>query len=174
MTNVWFNCGYPSIGLTLNIYRPGKSYRFTNRFTKGLLTKTLNLLRLHRPNRSNRSASVFAKFGCQHMPPAFLLSFASQKASTRTCFKNKTLYRMHRSKIMLRAIFKYQPSSPSSILPHTGIIFLQVSPIDSSRQTLTLHRFHHIWISGDNLDNLVWTLPTWQPFAKLIDFHPMR
>ena len=105
-------------------------------------------------------------------PPCFLVSFTSQKARTilmylfhtgHTTLKNKT-----------KGDIQYRPSSSSRTLPNARIEFLQVSPIDSYWQTLTLHRLHHIWITGDNLDNLVWTLPTWRPLAKLVVFHPNR
>ena len=58
-----------SIGLSLHIYRPGKTYPFTSRFTKGNLYLNLYLLGLQtqtgQADRSDRSASVHAKFGCQ-------------------------------------------------------------------------------------------------------------
>ena len=48
--------GLTSIGLSLYIYRPGKTYPFTSRIIWGLFTKTLILLGLYKPDRSDRSA----------------------------------------------------------------------------------------------------------------------
>ena len=54
----WFDLiGNTSIGLSLYIYRPEKTYPFTSRITWGLFTKkTLILLGLYKPDRSDRSA----------------------------------------------------------------------------------------------------------------------
>ena len=47
-----------------NLNRPGKMYPFTNRFTKGLFTKTLNLLLgLSRLDRSDRSTRLVRPVG---------------------------------------------------------------------------------------------------------------
>ena len=54
---VLIRLGITSIGLSLYIYRLGKTYPFMSKITWGLFTKTLILLRLHRPDRSDRSAS---------------------------------------------------------------------------------------------------------------------
>ena len=48
--------GITSIGLSLYIYRPGKTYPFTSRITWGFFTKILILLGLYRPDQSDRSA----------------------------------------------------------------------------------------------------------------------
>ena len=52
---VLIRLGITSIGLSLYIYRPGKTYPFTSRITWGLFTKTLILLGLFGPDRSDRS-----------------------------------------------------------------------------------------------------------------------
>ena len=75
---------------------------------------------------------------------------------------------------MLRAILYTGRLRSSCILPHAGIVFLQVSSIKSPWKTLSLHRLHHIRIPEDNLDNLVRSFPTWRPLAELIAFCPKR
>ena len=75
---------------------------------------------------------------------------------------------------MLRAIFSTGRLHHSSVLPHTGIVFLQVSPIKSPWKTLSLHRLHHIRIPEDNLDDLVRSFPTWRPLAQVIALRPKR
>ena len=75
---------------------------------------------------------------------------------------------------MLRAILYTGRLHSSSILPHAGIVFLQVSSIKSPWKTLCLHRLHHIRIPEDNLDNLVRSFPTWRPLAKLVALCPKR
>ena len=52
-----------SIGLSLYIYRPGKTYPFTSRITWGLFTKNLILLGLYRPDRSDRPARLVRPVG---------------------------------------------------------------------------------------------------------------
>ena len=71
-----------------------------------------------------------------------LVSFASQKGSTRTCFKYTKLHSKHWLKIMLRAIFKYRPSLLSSVLPNVRIVFLQVSFIQCARYTYLTSTLH--------------------------------
>ena len=75
---------------------------------------------------------------------------------------------------MLRSIFNTGRLCSSSVLPHTGIIFLQVSSIKSPWKTFSLHRLHHIRIPEDNLDNLEWFFSTWRPLAELVAFCPKR
>ena len=53
---VLIRLGITSIGLSLYIYRLAKTYPFTSRKTRELFTKTLILLGLYRPDRSDRSA----------------------------------------------------------------------------------------------------------------------
>ena len=75
---------------------------------------------------------------------------------------------------MLRTISKYRPSSSSSILPNTWVIFLQVSFIKSPWKMFSLHCLHHIRISEDNIDDLVRSFPTWRPLAELVTLYPKR
>ena len=75
---------------------------------------------------------------------------------------------------MLRAILYTIRLHSSSILPHAGIVFLQVSSIKSPWKTLSLLRLHHIRIPEDNLDNLVRSFPTWRPLAELVALCPKR
>ena len=130
----WFDCDYPQSTLAF-IYKVGKSYPFTSWFTKRFLITNLNLLRLHRPekfDRSDRLAIVFANFSCQHMPATFLMNFASQKGTTRTYPKNYALHIIQWPKNNSKGdIFIYQPSSPSSVLSYIVIIFFQGSSTKS-------------------------------------------
>ena len=75
---------------------------------------------------------------------------------------------------MLRVILYVVRLHSSSILPHTGIVFLQVSSIKIPWKTFSLHRLHHIRILEDNLDNFVWSFPTWRPLAELVALCPKR
>ena len=127
---------FTSIGLSLYIYRPEKTYPFTSRITWGLFIKTLILLGLYKPDRSDRSARPVRPVDlsrCQiwllTYAPCFLVSFTSQKARTilmymfyteHTSLKNKT-----------KCDIQYRPSSSSCTLPYARIELLQVSPIDS-------------------------------------------
>ena len=84
------------------------------------------------------------------------------------------LQRKYKAKNNAKGDTLYRPSSSSSVLPHAGVIFLQVSSIKSPWKSFSLHRLHHIRISEDNLDNLVWPFPTWRPLAELIALCPKR
>ena len=55
---------------------------------------------------------------------------------------------------MLRVILYTGRLCSSGILPHAGIVFLQVSSIKSPWKTLSLHCLHHIRIPKDNLATL--------------------
>jgi len=61
---------------------------------------------------------------------------------------------IHGCHVLIRAIFKYRPYTSSSVLPHAGVIFLQVSPIKSPRKAFSLHGLHHIRITEDNIDEV--------------------
>ena len=75
---------------------------------------------------------------------------------------------------MLRMILYTGRLRSSSILPHVGIVFLQVSSIKSPRKMLSLHHLHHIRIPEDNFDDLVRSFPTWRPLAELVILCPKR
>ena len=62
---VLIRLGITSIGLSLYIYRPGKTYPFTSRITWGLFTKNLILLGLYRPDRSARPVRPVDLSRCQ-------------------------------------------------------------------------------------------------------------
>lgn len=68
----------------------------------------------------------------------------------------------------------YRPSSSSSVLPHTGIVFLQVSSIKSPWKTFFLQHLRHIRIAEDNIDDLVRSFPIWRPLTELVTLRPER
>ena len=84
------------------------------------------------------------------------------------------LHRKYKAKNNAKGYTPYRPSSSSIVLPHAGIIFLQVSSIKSPWKTFSLHRLYHIRIPEDNLDDLVRSFPTWRPHDELIALCPKR
>ena len=71
---------YPQSAVTLYIYRVGKTYPTRNPIYRSKSIKNSNYSRI--PPRPVRP--VDANFGCQHMPPCFLVKLACQKIFFRT------------------------------------------------------------------------------------------
>ena len=119
--------------------------------------------------QSDRSTSG-AKFGCQHMPPCFLVSFTNQKARTILMYMFYTEHTI--LKIKLRAISNTGRLRLHALCQTLGYNFFKYLPlIDLGRRSpctiSTIYEFPEITLIilygpsqlGDHLPNLLLFIP---------------
>ena len=115
----------------------GEDIPLPNWVTIGLYTQNPNPTRITGPDRSDRSAQPVRPVDlcyCQFWHPTYApLPFWWAMQAKKQIPKHALRIQNYKSstglKIMLRTISKYRPSSSSSVLPNTWVVFLQVPSI---------------------------------------------